>query len=256
MRKIMLSLLTISLMGAVGMPVHAAELYMDETTDLYSFDEGAMYDDDFTTAYRVEVNDEKLQRDFEVAMKDGIGLAMDDFSENSYSGNCNESMQSGNETKALAEDFEAAMRDNSIKLSETGIESMNLIATNDYDIDTEYGAEISDYGSKPILTRAASTVSRVEYGRHWRIYRKSDNATMVQWVLRGLFLYNGKTSRCKQTSMNCYNNASNIFTVTSKSHYSSGMYAIGNCRAVQKKSGKVYSQVLRIGVTPTGKVVK
>ena len=79
---------------------------------------------------------------------------------------------------------------------------------------------------------------------------------MVQWVLRGLFLYNGKTSQCKQTAMSCYNNASNIFNVTSKSHYSSGMYAIGNCRAVQKKTGKTYSQLLRIGVTPTGKVVK
>ena len=59
--------------------------------------------------------------------------------------------------------------------------------------------------------------SRVEYGQQWRIYRKSDNATMVQWVLRGLFLYNGKTSQCKQTSMSCYNNASNAFTVISKS---------------------------------------
>ena len=79
---------------------------------------------------------------------------------------------------------------------------------------------------------------------------------MVQWVLRGLFLYNGKTSQCKQTSMSCYNNASNAFTVISKSHYPSGIYAVGNCRAVQKKGGKVYSQVLRIGVTPAGKVVK
>ena len=79
---------------------------------------------------------------------------------------------------------------------------------------------------------------------------------MVQWVLRGLFLYNGKTSQCKQTSMSCYNNASNAFTVISKSHYPSGIYAVGNCRAVQKKEGKVYSQVLRIGVTPAGKVVK
>ena len=56
--------------------------------------------------------------------------------------------------------------------------------------------------------------------------------------------------------MSCYNNASNAFTVISKSHYPSGIYAVGNCRAVQKKEGKVYSQVLRIGVTPAGKVVK
>lgn len=165
MRKIMLSLLTVSLMGAMVMPVHAADMYVDEATDLYSFDEGAICDDDFTTEYRAEVNDEKMQRDFETAMKDGIGLGMDDFSEISYSGNGNESMQPDNEVKALAEDFEAAMQDDSIKLSEAGIESMNLISTNDYDIDAEYAAEVNEYESKPILTRAASTVSRVEYGQ-------------------------------------------------------------------------------------------
>ena len=83
------------------------------------------------------------------------------------------------------------MQDDNIKLSEAGIESMNLISTNDDNIDAEYAAEINEWESKPILTRAASTVSRVEYGQQWRIHRKSDNATMVQWVLRGLFLYNG-----------------------------------------------------------------
>jgi len=253
MKKIMLSLLTISLMGTMVMPVHAADMYADESTELYSLDEGAMCDDDFATECQADVSDKKLQQDFESAMKDGIGLEM---AEISYSANANESMPSDNGAEALAADFEAAMQDGSIKLSEAGIETMNLISTKDYDIDTEYAAEVNDYESNPILTRAASTVSRVEYGRQWRIYRKSDNATMVQWVLRGLFLYNGKTSQCKQTAMSCYNNASNIFTVTSKSHYASGMYAIGNCRAVQKKTGKTYSQLLRIGVTPTGKVVK
>lgn len=256
MKKIMLSLLTISLMGTMVMSVHAAEVYANESTDLYSFDEGITCDNDFATEYQVYVSDEKLQQDFEAAMQDEIDLGMDDFSKIPCSLNDNEAMQLGNEVEALEADFEAAMQDDSIKLSEAGIETMNLISTNDYDIDTEYAAEVNDYESTPILTKVASTVSRVEYGRQWRIYRKSDNATMVQWVLRGLFLYNGKTSQCKQTTMNCYNNASNIFTVTSKSHYSSGMYAIGNCRAVQKSTGKTYSQLLRIGVTPTGKVVK
>ena len=215
MKKIMLSLLTISLIGTTVMPVYAADVYGEETTNLYSYNEGAMYDDDHVKEYSADVEEEKLQKD-----------------------------------------FEAAMQDENIKLSEDGIETMNLISTGDYNIDTEYAVEVNDYKSEPILTRAASTVSRVEYGQQWRIYRKSDNATMVQWVLRGLFLYNGKTSQCKQTSMSCYNNASNAFTVISKSHYPSGIYAVGNCRAVQKKGGKVYSQVLRIGVTPAGKVVK
>lgn len=124
-------------------------------------------------------------------MKDGIGLGLDDFLETSYSGNSTGSTQSDSEAEVLEADFEVAMQDDNIKLSEAGIESMNLISTNDDNIDAEYAAEINEWESKPILTRAASTVSRVEYGQQWRIYRKSDNATMVQWVLRGLFLYNG-----------------------------------------------------------------
>lgn len=134
-------------MGTMVMPVHAADVYADETTDLYFFNEETTYDEDFTLEYPADACDVILQQD-----------------------------------------FEAAMRDESIKLSEVGIEAMNLISTNDYDIDGEYAAEVNDYESKPILTRATSTVSKVEYGREWRIYRKSDNATMVQWVLRGLFL--------------------------------------------------------------------
>lgn len=39
MKKIMFCLLTISLMGTMVMPVHAADVYADETTDLYFFNE-------------------------------------------------------------------------------------------------------------------------------------------------------------------------------------------------------------------------
>lgn len=39
----------------------------------------------------------------------------------------------------------------------------------------------------------------------------------------------------------CYNNASNAFTVISKSHYPSGIYAVGNCRAVQKRGKSVFA---------------
>ena len=191
MKKATLYLLMISLIGMLEVPVHAADVYADESTELYSFDEGAMCDDDFATECHADVSDKKLQQDFESAMKDGIGLGLDDFLETSYSGNSTGSTQSDSEAEVLEADFEAAMQDDNIKLSEAGIESMNLISTNDDNIDAEYAAEINEWESKPILTRAASTVSRVEYGQQWRIYRKSDNATMVQWVLRGLFLYNG-----------------------------------------------------------------
>ena len=59
------------------------------------------------------------------------------------SGNSTGSTQSDSEAEALEADFEAAMQDDNVKLSEAGIESMNLISTNDYDIDAEYAAEVS-----------------------------------------------------------------------------------------------------------------
>ena len=126
------------------MPVYAADVYGEETTNLYSYNEGAMYDDD-------HVKEEKLQKDFEAAINDGIGLSTDDFSETSYSANVDETMQSENEIESLEADFEAAMQDENIKLSEDGIETMNLISTGDYNIDTEYAVEVNDYKSKPIL---------------------------------------------------------------------------------------------------------
>jgi hypothetical protein len=110
MKKIMLSLLTISLIGTTVMPVYAADVYGEETTNLYSYNEGAMYDDDHVKEYSADVEEEKLQKD-----------------------------------------FEAAMQDENIKLSEDGIETMNLISTGDYNIDTEYAVEVNDYKSKPIL---------------------------------------------------------------------------------------------------------
>ena len=147
MKKIMLSLLTISLIGTTVMPVYAADVYGEETTNLYSYNEGAMYDDDHVKEYSADVEDEKLQKDFEAAINDGIGLSTDDFSETSYSANVDETMQSENEIESL----EAAMQDENIKLSEDGIETMNLISTGDYNIDTEYAVEVNDYKSKPIL---------------------------------------------------------------------------------------------------------
>ena len=53
------------------------------------------------------------------------------------------STQSDSEAEVLEADFEAAMQDDNIKLSEAGIESMNLISTNDDNIDAEYAAEIN-----------------------------------------------------------------------------------------------------------------
>ena len=69
MKKIMLSLLTISLIGTTVMPVYAADVYGEETTNLYSYNEGAMYDDDHVKEYSADVEEEKLQKDFECRMR-------------------------------------------------------------------------------------------------------------------------------------------------------------------------------------------
>ena len=132
---------------------------------------------------------------------------------------------------------------------------MKLVSSKVYDIDNEVAAEVNDYESRSVSKKAAPIVSTVEHSRTFRIYRKKDNATYVQWVLRGVFEYNGKTSRCKDTSMRCYNNAPGTYQVTSRTSYKSGMYAVGNCRAVNKKTGKAYAKMLRFGVTAAGKVV-
>ena len=116
MKKATLYLLMISLIGMLEVPVHAADVYADESTELYSFDEGAMCDDDFATECQADVSDKKLQQDFESAMKDGIGLGLDDFLETSYSGNSTGSTQSDSEAEVLEADFEAAMQDDNIKL--------------------------------------------------------------------------------------------------------------------------------------------
>ena len=136
------------------------------------------------------------------------------------------------------------------------VKTMNLISSESYDVDDEFAVEVSDYESRNDSVRAASMTSVVEYNRSWRIYRKSNNETVVQWVLRGIFEHNGKTSRCKYAKMSCHNSSPGTYRVTSKTGQPSGIYAVGYCRAVNKKTGKVFSQMIKFGVTPTGKIIK
>ncbi len=135
------------------------------------------------------------------------------------------------------------------------MDSISLIATNDYDLDAEYAAEVSDYKLSSSSVTARAAAKSVQYARSWKIYRKSDHATMVQWVLTGVFTYDGKTSKCMQTSMTNSNKDLGTYQVTSSSHYPSRNYAIGNCKAVNKKTGKSYARVIKFGVTKNGTLV-
>ena len=265
MKRILVSLLTVSLIAASGIPACAEDLYGEEITDLYSWEEspvddgswedGAACDKDLSDLPQENISDEQERRNFEAALNNDISLYGDDFPDVSGTPDDNETANADNESGALSAEFESALNDDSIKLSETGIDGMNLVSSRYYDLDSEYSAEIDDYESIPAERKASSTVSTVEHARKWRIYRNTDNATMVQWVLRGIFIYDGNTSRCKETAMNCDNSAPDIFRVTEKSHYSYGMYAVGGCSTIDRKTGKAYARTIRFGVTRTGNVV-
>lgn len=62
MKKATLYLLMISLIGMLEVPVHAADVYADESTELYSFDEGAMCDDDFATECQADVSEKNYSK--------------------------------------------------------------------------------------------------------------------------------------------------------------------------------------------------
>ena len=227
-RKIILSLLTAALMGTAAMPAYAADISAGE----YS---GREYSEDCAAEDEVAV-EEYMEEGDEVAVEQ-MGYVAD------------------KSEQEMSAETRNAMQDNSMALILKETKSMKLVSSKVYDIDNEVAAEVNDYESRSVSKKAAPIVSTVEHSRTFRIYRKKDNATYVQWVLRGVFEYNGKTSRCKDTSMRCYNNAPGTYQVTSRTSYKSGMYAVGNCRAVNKKTGKAYAKMLRFGVTAAGKVV-
>ena len=239
-RKIILSLLTAALMGTAAMPAYAADISAGEYSGREYSEDCAAEDEVAVEEYMEEGDEvaveEYMQEEDEVAVEQMGYVA--DKSEQEMSG----------ETRN-------AMQDNSMALILKETKSMKLVSSKVYDIDNEVAAEVNDYESRSVSKKAAPIVSTVEHSRTFRIYRKKDNATYVQWVLRGVFEYNGKTSRCKDTSMRCYNNAPGTYQVTSRTSYKSGMYAVGNCRAVNKKTGKAYAKMLRFGVTAAGKVV-
>lgn len=118
--------------------------------------------------------------------------------------------------------------------------------------DTVYW-EIEDYSDSTIV---ALQTARVEKVRHLNLKRTSDDEVMIQWSLHGVFIYDGTTSQCTDVWMNVYNYNETEYTITNKSYSRSGMWAIGNCGALNKKTTKSYSNTIKIGVQPDGTVLK
>lgn len=130
------------------------------------------------------------------------------------------------------------------------MDSLELVSEYSIELDDEYSLEVSDYESKGVMVYSLN--AEKQYSRSYRIYRNSDNETMVQWRLTGVFTYNGTTSTCEQATMTCNNYQPSIYTVTAKTGYASGCYAIGNCGAKNIETGKVFSHTIKFGVNQDG----
>ena len=133
------------------------------------------------------------------------------------------------------------------------MDPLELVSEYSIELDDEYSLEVSDYESKGVMVYSLNTEK--QYSRSYRIYRTSDNETMVQWRLTGVFAYNGTTSTCEQATMTCNNYQPSIYTVTAKSGYTSGCYAIGNCGAKNVDTGKVFSYTIKFGENPNGEII-
>ena len=84
MKRILVSLLTVSLIAASGIPACAEDLYGEEITDLYSWEEspvddgswedGAACDKDLSDLPQENISDEQERRNFEAALNNDISL--------------------------------------------------------------------------------------------------------------------------------------------------------------------------------------
>ena len=88
MTKIMLFLLSISLMGTAGAPVHTSNLYVSKATDSYSFNEENRSDNNFTTKHQAGLY--KTYIDDLIAEKGKENISWEDFDDFSYTdiGSC------------------------------------------------------------------------------------------------------------------------------------------------------------------------
>ena len=101
--------------------------------------------------------------------------------------------------------------------------------------------EVTEYVKEhPSLSRA--NVNKVEYTLSYKF--KSGNTVHIQYILRGLFKYNGSASSCINVN-NYYHRSTNTYS------------AYGVCILRNAKTGKVASHKnFKLWVTASGKVYK
>ena len=129
---------------------------------------------------------------------------------------------------------------------------MDEVGSYSEDLGNGLAMEVTEYVKEhPSLSRA--NVNKVEYTLSYKF--KSGNTVHIQYILRGLFKYNGSTSSCINVN-NYYHRSTNTYRV-SYSAQKSGNSAYGVCILRNAKTGKVASHKnFKLWVTASGKVYK
>lgn len=240
--RVLTTALVVTLVGSTVTPVSAAALDA-EAVDEYNFEDSDADDSsDFTDDNQnMDFNNE----DIEALFADWDIDLMTPPAEN------NEEEQAASTDDVLIADV---LTSQEAKSAIQELEALEVINSYTEDIDDEMAAEIIDYEDVTSNSLARFT-SRIESNYSYRIYRKSDNATMVQFILRGVFSYNGSTSSCISAKVDVIRNSSN-YTILSNSTSRTGNYVKGNCSARNKTSGKTFRRILKISCSSSGVIRK
>lgn len=246
--------LAFTLVGAVVVPVYAAntngnvidqemldgEMDMDEDCGSLELDAGlAEMDHAFEDSKETleGFNVEGFTELFSEALtseNDPVNTVYDDYS-----------LQTGSDNDgAITEEVS-----NQSEMDEM-LENMKKVGSYSEDLGDGLVMEVTEYVKEhPSLSRA--NVNKVEHTLSYKF--KSGNTVHIQYILRGIFKYNGSTSSCVNVN-NYYHRSTNTYKV-SHSARRSGNSAYGVCTLISAKTGKVASHKnFRLWVTASGKV--
>lgn len=161
----------------------------------------------------------------------------------------NYSLQTGSENDRTITEVSTEEVTNQSEMDEM-LENMEEVGSYSEDLGNGLVMEVTEYVKEhQALSRA--NVNKVEHTLSYKF--KSGNTVHIQYILRGLFKYNGSTSSCVNVN-NYYHRSTNTYKV-SHSARRSGNSAYGVCTLRSAKTGKVASHKnFRLWVTASGKV--
>lgn len=161
------------------------------------------------------------------------------------------SLQTGSDNDGAITEVNTEEISNQSEMDEM-LKNMDEVGSYSEDLGNGLVMEVTEYVKEhPSLSRA--NVNKVEYTLSYKF--KSGNTVHIQYILRGLFKYNGSTSSCINVN-NYYHRSTNTYRV-SYSAQKSGNSAYGVCILRNAKTGKVASHKnFKLWVTASGKVYK